>query len=107
MKQINVNDYSFFQISQVLPSGYSVFELYTRIANDKWVIRYSSNAQSPICPFHGDFRKCENCDRFSLTLNDDGTYTHICDGQCAIITSEMVLTNLKAALRNGNEVCKY
>lgn len=108
MISTDVRYYDEFRITENLPSGYALTEIYERRNPDTWWIHYEMNAPFSYCPIHGDTRRCNKCNSFQTIYDcETGEAMKECRALYLTVTNEELAKSVQLAKEHGCEVKYY
>jgi len=107
MTRDEVNLYELFEITEELPNGYLLTEVFEQIKPDKWDLHYKTNAPVRLCPVYGDMRKCVNCEHFGVEISDLGEAIKACTKPFERFSGTEVANMVKLAHDHDCVVKKY
>ena len=107
MTRDEINLYELFEITEELPTGYTLTEVFEQIKPDTWEAHYKTNAPVRLCPVFGDMRKCANCEHFGVDISDLGEVIKSCTKSWSKYSGTELASMLKLAVDHNCEVKKY
>ena len=99
--------YNCFEITEKLPTGYDLTQVFEKKPNGAWRSWYKANAPVRLCPIYGDMRKCANCDYFTIVFEDSGGMRNDCSKSFTEYSTKEVSSLVRLAQEHNCEVRKF